>query len=78
MPHFLYLGVEEEPDTHDEVADYNHSAGAEAINEKALDGTEQRALGAGEGERAGQGGAVPAEVALQRDEECADALEHGG
>ena len=78
MPHFLYLGVEEEADTHDEVADYDHSAGAEPVNEEAFDGAEQRALGAGEGECAGQGSAVPAEVALQGYEECADALEHGG
>ena len=32
VPHLLYLGVEEEPDAHDEVADYDHSAGTETVN----------------------------------------------
>ena len=66
------------PKPHDEVADDDHSAGAEAINQEAFDGAEQRALGAGERERAGQGGSIPAEVAFERDEEGSDALEYGG
>ena len=77
MPDSLYLRVEYEPQSHDEIANYDHPARAKPVNEKAFQRTQQRALRTGEREGAGQRGAIPAEGAFQRHEERADALKHG-